>query len=403
MMMQLLPVLQRRSVNLPRLDRLSLLLTGAFLAVCAMGCQSRRMQADSDHPNVSYAGAAAPAQNTLSRNSRLAANSTGPVEQAEPSAGSGDEESEKQVPRRNGLFPPEDDFQSDAKPLSRNEGNQSAERTRRTLTLPLFRRKSVAAGQPASAANSRKPAGPMAVTQTPAESRDRFSYAAIASVDPAHAGLSRATDQTAAEAWPVRRVLPSDRDRASEAIEPGREPIRLDDPPRLQMTPTNSVYDVSADVGRGLAIPRIVICRQVRGYEDVVPLDARRLRQGQPLLIYVTLENFRSMPTPKGYRTLTLSTLEIRSRDGEVLQRQSLGTAVDLVDVPRRDFYLTHLITIPDNLPAGDYFFDLYVDDLLKHESAQARVTVGVMEDRNRRDGMAGISRSATRPAGFRK
>ena len=141
----------------------------------------------------------------------------------------------------------------------------------------------------------------------------------------------------------------------------------------------------------------------MRGFEDVVPLDARRLRRGQPLLIYATLENFRSMATSKGYRTLTLSTLEIRKADGEVLQRQPLGTAVDLVEVPRRDFFLTHLITIPDDLPAGEYLFDLYVDDLLKHESATARVAVHVTEDRSPRDGMADISGSARRPAGFPK
>ena len=39
-----------------------------------------------------------------------------------------------------------------------------------------------------------------------------------------------------------------------------------------------------------LAIPRIQICRQVRGFDDIVPLDARRLRRGQPILIYATLE-----------------------------------------------------------------------------------------------------------------
>ena len=33
------------------------------------------------------------------------------------------------------------------------------------------------------------------------------------------------------------------------------------------------------------------------------------------------------MATSKGYRTLTLSTLEIRTLEGDVLQRQPLGTA----------------------------------------------------------------------------
>jgi hypothetical protein len=199
------------------------------------------------------------------------------------------------------------------------------------------------------------------------------------------------------------QALPAGLDRMPEAGEPDLEPVRLADPPVLRTPPSDGGYDTRAVSDRGLAIPRIQICRQVRGFDDVVPLDVQRLRQGQPVLIYATLEGFRSMATSKGYRTLTLSTLEIRAADGELLQRQSLGPAVDLVDVPRRDFFLTHLVTIPEKLPVGEYIFELCVDDLLKHESARARILVGITEDRSPRDGMADTSKFATRPAGSRR
>jgi hypothetical protein len=188
----------------------------------------------------------------------------------------------------------------------------------------------------------------------------------------------------------------------ADESEPGREPVRVVDPPLLRTTPAGGGHESSSYDG-SLAIPRILICRQVRGFEDVVPLDARKLRKGQPLLIYATLENFRSVGTARGYRTLTLSTLEVRKADGVVLQRQSLGTAIDLVESPRRDFYLTHLISIPEDLPAGDYLFDLLVDDLQKLESAQARIAVRVTEDHIPHGGMADTSGSATGPAGFRR
>ncbi len=128
-----------------------------------------------------------------------------------------------------------------------------------------------------------------------------------------------------------------------------------------------------------------------------MPLDAGKLRQGQPILIYATLENFHSMATAKGYRTLTLSTLEVQTADGGILQRQALGPAVDLTEVPRRDFFLTHLVTIPEDLPPGDYIFNLCVDDLLKHGSAHARIAVRITEDRTPR---SGCSRSVL-PARF--
>jgi hypothetical protein len=186
-------------------------------------------------------------------------------------------------------------------------------------------------------------------------------------------------------------------------VVPGTEPVRLADPPLLRTTPTDGGYETPSETEKGLAIGQMRICRQVRGFEDVVELDAGRLRHGQPILIYATLENFLSLATSKGYRTLTLSTLEVSTPEGEMVQRQPLGTAVDLVDVPRREFFLTHLITIPQDLPAGDYTFELCVDDLLGHASAHARIAVRVTEDRTPRDGMADTLKSAMRPASFQK
>jgi hypothetical protein len=208
--------------------------------------------------------------------------------------------------------------------------------------------------------------------------------------------------QVARQSESTWQAFPAGIDRMPETGEPGFEPVRLVDPPVLTAPPIDG-YESRTVSDRGLVIPRVQFCRQVRGFEDVVALDAQRLRQGQPVLIYATLEGFRSMATSKGYRTLTLSTLEIRDSDGELVQRQSLGPAVDLVDVPRRDFFLTHLLTIPGNLPVGNYIFELCVDDLLKHESARARIAVGVTEDRSPRDGTADTSKFATRPAGSRR
>ncbi len=179
--------------------------------------------------------------------------------------------------------------------------------------------------------------------------------------------------------------------------------MRLVDPPLLRTTPTRGGFGSRNEASKGLIIPRILVCREVRGFEDVVAIDAGKLRQGLPILIYVTLENFRTVSTAKGYRTLTMSTLEVLSADGELVQRQALGAAEDLVDFPRRNFFLTHQITIPQDLPSGDYVFDLCVDDLLGHDRARARIAVHVTADHTLPDGTADTSKSAMRPASFRK
>src|SRR5262249_40811546 len=85
-------------------------------------------------------------------------------------------------------------------------------------------------------------------------------------------------------------ALPTGMDGLPETNEPGCEPVRLVDPPVLRAPPADGAYDARPVSDRGLTIPRIQICRQVRGFEDVLPLDAQRLRSGQPVLIYATLE-----------------------------------------------------------------------------------------------------------------
>jgi len=147
----------------------------------------------------------------------------------------------------------------------------------------------------------------------------------------------------------------------------------------------------------------MALCRQVRGYDDVVEIPPQQLRRGQPILVYAALDNFLSIATAKGYRTLTLSTLEILGSDGDVVLRMPLGTAVDLAEVPRQDFFLTHRVTIPENLPAGDYFFNLRIDDLQAHETSRSQLAVTVTADRTRPDGTGDTSKFATRPDSFQR
>jgi hypothetical protein len=188
---------------------------------------------------------------------------------------------------------------------------------------------------------------------------------------------------------------------SSGSSQPGTEPVRMDDPPRLNFPPSSGESDSGTEATPGLAVSRMVVCRQVRGFDDVVGIHPQRLRRGQPILVYAALDNFLSIATAKGYRTLTSSTLEIQGTDGDVVLRMPLGTAVDLCEVPRQDFYLTHRVTIPENLPAGDYIFDLRIDDLQSHESSRSQLAVTVTGDRTHPDGTGDTSKFATLPDSF--
>ena len=182
------------------------------------------------------------------------------------------------------------------------------------------------------------------------------------------------------------------------------QPVRVADPPALSTIPTDGNIDApGTPTADELVISRMMLCRQVRGFDDVDELHSPVLRQGQPILIYTALDSFLSVATPKGYRTLTASTLEIQTSAGDTVLRIPLGTAIDQSATPRQDYYLTHKITIPENLPVGDYVFDLCVEDVQSHESARSRMTVAVRGDRNHPGGTGDTSIFATRPDSFRR
>lgn len=162
---------------------------------------------------------------------------------------------------------------------------------------------------------------------------------------------------------------------------------------------TRGDQELHRDNGAGLSIPRVAICREVRGYENISEFNAGSLNAGQQILIYATLANYHSLPTSEGYRTMTLSSLEVRSRTGRLISRQPLGTAVDLSRTQRQEYFLTHAVTIPEALPVGDYIFQLSVYDLISQQSSQSQVGVQITGGHSPRGERDDTARSAIHPA----
>jgi hypothetical protein len=156
------------------------------------------------------------------------------------------------------------------------------------------------------------------------------------------------------------------------------QPMRVIEPPTLQSPPTLPDAEAATAQSARLAIPRIALCREVRSFDDVDEFDRRQLRCGQPVLLYSSLTGFESMPTSSGYRTLTLSSLEIRNDAGQVVSTHDMGTATDLTTTPRRDYFLTHQLRLPAELGAGNYVLELTVNDLIGKQTAKAQLAISV-------------------------
>jgi len=135
---------------------------------------------------------------------------------------------------------------------------------------------------------------------------------------------------------------------------------------------------VSHEQLSGFAIPRMALCSTVRSYENFDEINRGKLRRGQQLLIYNTLRDFSCAETQTGVRTLTRSRVEVVAADGLVVARQGLGEAPDTSRTKRRDYFLTHRFTVPNNLSPGFYTLRLAVEDVVGHQTTFKELAVRV-------------------------
>src|SRR5262245_20610303 len=154
-----------------------------------------------------------------------------------------------------------------------SEGYATAAQRQRALPLPIDRQPTAATSRTLSSATSST--SPLdRVPRQPAENRSATTYAAAEAADQLHEWPGHQFARQPGSASLACRAGP---DRLKHPNEPGFEPGRLVDPPVLRSPPIDGGYDTRVASDRGLTIPHIQICRQVRGFEDVLPLDAQRL------------------------------------------------------------------------------------------------------------------------------
>ncbi|MBI3860909.1 MAG: hypothetical protein HY290_03335 [Planctomycetia bacterium] len=319
-----------------------------------------------------------------------------------------------EIPPSGGRSEPAGDDISEPPPFpgvdEQNNGGPAASRSLRSAPRQkmagLWRRpSSQALAMPVS---ERRPAGTSSPKSVGVERTltNPVEESADESVDPYRFAVRRPVVKP--PEWSNRRALSSSGAAESEpqiaadsGERPGSQPVRMADPPRLDSPPSGGEAEMLNAPSEGIDIAKALVCRQVRGFDDVAEFNAQSLRQGQPILLYAELEKFLSIATGEGYRTQTLSSLEIQTLSGDVLIRIPLGTAVDVAEKPRQEYFLTHRVTIPQNLPPGPYVFDLRVDDMQSRESARTQIHVAITGDRNPRDETGDTSKFATRPDSF--
>lgn len=118
-----------------------------------------------------------------------------------------------------------------------------------------------------------------------------------------------------------------------------------------------------------LQVPKVELCTEIRQFGVYTPFPSSDFKAGVPndVLIYVEVDNFESREMPSGeYRTLLGARLTLMSKDGKELVSLDEPNIEDFSRGVRRDFFLAFgPITVPANLPVGEYLVKVEIDDKL--------------------------------------
>ncbi len=126
-----------------------------------------------------------------------------------------------------------------------------------------------------------------------------------------------------------------------------------------------------------LTIRRADFCSEIHGFGSIEELPGTTFSAGQPVLIYLELDNFRTERTESGtYRSKFSAILEIQRSDehGEqLIEAIPVESIEDEATTRRTDFYQSYELTIPSHLAEGRYQIRITVRDL---KGSQQAVTV---------------------------
>ena len=136
-----------------------------------------------------------------------------------------------------------------------------------------------------------------------------------------------------------------------------------------------------------LSIPTVAMCTRVVNFGKYDEIEPRRfLANGNSqFALYVELENFVS-ELSKDEEWVTEISLEVRiyaDRDGVLAAKDDWQLAVDVAKHKRSDFYIAHLVELPNSLGVGKYNLKVRVRDERSGSIAESGLDFTLVADRD--------------------
>lgn len=134
-----------------------------------------------------------------------------------------------------------------------------------------------------------------------------------------------------------------------------------------------------------LTIPKATLCWRVRGYGQYDEFDRNSFlaQSAQQVIVYTEVDQFSSEKNAQGEWVTELSEEVIihNQRDGIPVWRQAPMSVPDVSRNRRREFFISHIITLPTTLPVGAYTLKVRVRDEKSGAIAETNIDFTIVAD----------------------
>ena len=123
-----------------------------------------------------------------------------------------------------------------------------------------------------------------------------------------------------------------------------------------------------------LLVTNAAFCTAVQSYGSVQPFKKNEFTPDQEVLLYAEVDNFVSVPTPKGYYTSLKSDCQIFDSRGQRVSEHDFAAIEEYCQNPRRDYFIGYHLRMPKRGSSGKHTLQITVEDTKSHKVGQATI-----------------------------
>ena len=123
-----------------------------------------------------------------------------------------------------------------------------------------------------------------------------------------------------------------------------------------------------------LVIRNLAFCTKIESYGGVEGFAKNEFTANQELLLYAEVENLTSESTPKGHHTSLRTSYQIFDSRNQRVADYQFTTSEDYCERPRRDYFMSYHLRLPNRIFPGKHTLQLTIEDLQSQKVGQSSI-----------------------------